>query len=281
MKNIEAIEKYIVYLIGECGLSVTLHPMEKDKLITFSSLMRFNTHDNSYCTLVKTKKCAHERCLAGQKRVLEKMRDVCEPFSGVCHAGVRERVYPLRNESEIIGFISVSGYYSETGSERIDRLSSELGFDKPTLVKSYNTLKPYDADRERLDALIYPLAGMLELAYIKEEKSKETESLMKRIERYVKQNYNTDLTVNDICKEFGCSRSYFSHTWSSLVGKSFREYLLDLRLDNAKRLLDLSSLNVTEIAFSVGFSDSNYFSSIFKKRHGVSPLAYRKRDKKA
>ena len=279
MKNIEAIEKYIVYLIRECGLSVTLHPMERDNLITFSSLMRFNTHDNLYCTLVKSKRCAHERCLAGQRRVLDKMRRVCEPFSGVCHAGVREYVYPLKNESEIIGFISVGGYSSAEGDVCIEKLSKELDYDKFTLEKAYRALKPYDEDKERLDTLITPLCKMLELAYIRDESATESESLITRIERYVKQNYNTDVTVDDICKTFGCSRSYFSHTWRSSVGKSFREYLLDLRLDNAERLLALSSLNVTEIAFSVGFLDSNYFSNLFKKRHGVSPLVYRKSQK--
>ena len=280
MNNIEAIEKYIVYLIGECGLSVTLHPMDRDNLITFSSLMRFNTHDNSYCTLVKSKKCAHERCLAGQRKVLDKVRNVCEPFSGVCHAGVREYVYPLKNESEIIGFISVSGYSSAGGERRMEILAAELNYDTFALKKAYRALKTYDEEKEKLDTLIYPLCQMLELAYIKEERHSESESLMIRIERYVKQNYNTDITVDDICKAFGCSRSHFSHTWRSAVGKSFRKYLVDLRLDNAERLLVLSSLNVTEIAFSVGFSDSNYFSNLFKRRHGMSPLAYRKREKK-
>ena len=102
------------------------------------------------------------------------------------------------------------------------------------------------------------------------------EKLMTRIVRYVKQNYTTDLSADEICKVFGCSRSYFSHTFKKETGKSLREYLIDIRLDNAKRLLALSGLNVTEIAFAVGFSDSNYFSNLFRKRFGMPPLAYRK-----
>ena len=52
--------------------------------------------------------------------------------------------------------------------------------------------------------------------------------------------------------------------------------MTDVRLENARRLLALSELNVTEIAFSIGLLNSNYFSSLFKERYGVSPLAYRK-----
>jgi AraC family L-rhamnose operon transcriptional activator RhaR/AraC family L-rhamnose operon regulatory protein RhaS len=54
------------------------------------------------------------------------------------------------------------------------------------------------------------------------------------------------------------------------------EYLIQLRLQNAMRLLRNSRLTVSQIAFEVGFNDSNYFTRQFSKRKGVSPLAYRK-----
>ena len=277
MREITDIENYLVYLISKCGLSVTLHPMENDSLITFSSLMRFNTHDNPYCALVKSKRCGHERCLAGQRRVFDKMCRECAPFSGVCHAGVFEYVYPLQGVGGIIGFISVSGYRAEGAQERISRLSSELGHNEAALLRAYTALKAGSEDKNEIDTLIYPLIHMLELAYRKETPGEE--NLHTRIIRYIGRNYSTDIKVEDICRVFGCSRSYFSHTFRPEVGKSFREYLIDLRLENAERLLTLSRMNVTEIAFSVGFSDSNYFSNLFKRRYGVSPLAYRKKER--
>lgn len=280
MTEMESIEKYIVYLIGECGLSVTLHPMEKDSLITFSSLMRFNTHDNSYCAHVKSNKCGNERCLLQQRKVFEKIHKEKQAFCGVCHAGVFEYVYPLRNANEVIGFISVSGYSDVKGEKCISRLLNELSYSKRSLNKAYGALKKQREERERVDTLLYPLCQMLELAYRKEENTEESESLTKRMIRYIKKNYSTDLKVEDICRSFGCSRSYFSHTFKKETGKGFREYLIDVRLENARRLLALSHLNVTEIAFAVGFLDSNYFSNLFKKRHGITPLAYRKQAKK-
>ena len=96
---------------------------------------------------------------------------------------------------------------------------------------------------------------------------------------YIQKNYSTPLNVEDICKHLGCSGSYFSHAFKRGAGLGFREYLINIRIENAKRLLTLSELNVTEIAFSVGFSDSNYFTSLFKKKSGISPLAYRKQTK--
>ena len=120
---------------------------------------------------------------------------------------------------------------------------------------------------------------MLELAYIKEKEKEGKEDLITEICRYVRQNYASDITTDTVCRKFYCSRSYISHTFKRDVGRSFRDYLAEIRIDNAKRLLKYSALSVREIAFSVGFSDQNYFSGVFKKITGKSPLAYRKNAK--
>ena len=67
-----------------------------------------------------------------------------------------------------------------------------------------------------------------------------------------------------------------STQFNKATAKSLREYINELRISDAKRLLKESSLSVTEIAFLIGFDSSNYFSEIFKKQVGISPLKYRK-----
>ena len=60
------------------------------------------------------------------------------------------------------------------------------------------------------------------------------------------------------------------------TGKSIINYLLDERLESAKMLIREGSLSLSDIAVETGFSDYNYFSRIFKKRVGVSPISYKK-----
>ena len=88
------------------------------------------------------------------------------------------------------------------------------------------------------------------------------------------------LTIEDVCKRYSCSRSHISHCFKKQTGYTFREYLTNVRLENAKSLLQYSGLTITEIAFSVGFNDSNYFSNVFKAQMGISPMKYRKSLKK-
>ena len=276
MDLIELIENYIVYLITECDLSVSLHPQGKETLITFSRLMRFNIHDNSYCTYIKSSPEARERCLIQQKKVFKKCTDHMDCFCGVCHAGVFEYVYPISNGESITGFISISGYSCEEGMRKLDAAVNDFGYSVETLSRCYSSLRAPLAQKRKLDTLVLPLVKMLELAYKNEEKPSSDNDRITSICRYVRQNYANDLTTEDICKEFYCSRSQFSHTFKKETGESFREYLIGVRLEHAKRLLKYSSLNVTEIALSVGFKDVNYFSNVFKKRVGASPMTYRK-----
>ena len=129
-----------------------------------------------------------------------------------------------------------------------------------------------------MDTLILPLCDMLELAYMKEKATAIVPNEpIEVVLNYIKRNHASKSTLEDICKHFGYSRSYISHVFKKRVGQSYREYLTKLRLEDAKILLKHSSLTVTEIALSVGFNDSTYFSNIFKAKIGVSPSAYRKK----
>lgn len=276
MYNLKQIESYILYLIKECGLSITLHPIEKENLISSSVLHRFNIHDNSYCACIKNANGGHQRCVLHQKKVFEKMVDTKDAFCGVCYAGVFEYVYPITNDRKIIGFISVSGYSCEQGSVRIPDLEKEYRYLGVELEKAYGTLRSDIPEKQKIDTLIIPLCNMIELAYLKCENVSNKKHPLDETVAYIRKNYATDLKSRDICERFNYSRSYLTHEFKSLTGKSFKEYLIDVRIENAKRLLGYSKLSVTEIAISVGFADASHFSNVFKIKVGKSPFAYRK-----
>ena len=72
------------------------------------------------------------------------------------------------------------------------------------------------------------------------------------------------------------SAHYFSDLFLRETGCSFSDYLINLRLDAAKRLLVDTNLNISEVAANVGYADSRYFSKLFAKKVGILPKEYRK-----
>lgn len=275
MYDFSAIIAYIEYLKQRCGLFVSIHPSpEKEHLIANSPLLVYNFHENSYCAFIKRDSNANRHCLECQEKVMSKC--VEGVFTGVCFAGVKERVYPISNGVEVIGFISVSGFKEANSKSYLHRVADKYGFGAADLAKMYDTLLSDMPSGAELDTLISPLCQMLELAYCKQTSFSSSLSFVEKIKLYIRQHRNEPITSADICRAFYCSRSFLSCQFNRETGLSIREYITELRITDAKSLLRKSTLSVTEIALLVGFANSNYFSQIFKKATGLSPLQYKK-----
>ena len=107
-------------------------------------------------------------------------------------------------------------------------------------------------------------------------RNRSTKSIVYKAEEYVRSNYaNEGLSLDDICEALGVSNSYFSTIFKKETGNSFVGYLTDYRMERASRLLIETNEKSYIIARSVGYTDPNYFSYVFKRKFGVSPSKYR------
>ena len=99
---------------------------------------------------------------------------------------------------------------------------------------------------------------------------------MAKAEAYVHEHYSDkDLSVESICDFLGISAAYFSTVFKRETGKTFINYLTDIRMDRAVHMLLDENEKTYVIAEAVGYSDPNYFSYAFKKKFGVSPSKYK------
>lgn len=98
-------------------------------------------------------------------------------------------------------------------------------------------------------------------------------------QQIMKTYMSENISLNSIAAEVGMSPSYFSSIFSREEGKTFVEYLTEIRMDKAKELLMCSSLKTSEIGYEVGYKDPHYFSYIFKKTQHCTPKEFRTRGK--
>ena len=96
------------------------------------------------------------------------------------------------------------------------------------------------------------------------------------IVEYINQNYKEDITLMLLSEKFFLSGAHLSKLFKSVTGFNYSEYLSNVRIKQGVDLLKNSDLNITEIAFSVGFNSSNHFCKSFKSVIGISPLKYKK-----
>ncbi len=96
------------------------------------------------------------------------------------------------------------------------------------------------------------------------------------VSKYIRENYDTHITLSDAAKMVYMERTYFSKKFKQLTGFGFQEFLTQTRIDAAQRLLKNSNLSIIEIAGRCGFSSSNYFGDVFRRLSGTSPSDFRK-----
>lgn len=99
--------------------------------------------------------------------------------------------------------------------------------------------------------------------------------LTSRAREFIKANYAKPITLEDVAREINVSPQYLSKLFKEETGENFIDYLTGLRIRIAKTLLEGDEGRVKEICYSIGYSDPNYFSRIFKKIVGTTPTEYR------
>lgn len=97
--------------------------------------------------------------------------------------------------------------------------------------------------------------------------------------KYIHQGLIEDLNLSDISNKVHLHPNYFSSLFKKEMGMTFQSYILKLKIQEAKRLLDYSDYSILDIALQLGFKAQSHFTSIFKEYEGCAPKEYRKKKK--
>ena len=109
------------------------------------------------------------------------------------------------------------------------------------------------------------------------EDASNSDSLINRVTAYLSQNYpDPSLSLNKAAQSVYVSPSYLSRIFKQKLNLSFTDYLVKLRMEEAKKLCKQKELKTAQIAAKVGYRDASYFTLCFKKYFGMTPGCYRK-----
>lgn len=101
------------------------------------------------------------------------------------------------------------------------------------------------------------------------------EQVIEVAQQYIKTHYHADLSLEKVASIVYLNPVYFSQLFKQKTGTGFKEYVIQLRLEQAKLLLHNPKLKLTEVAERIGYQDMRHFSQLFRKKYGMSPSEYR------
>ncbi len=98
---------------------------------------------------------------------------------------------------------------------------------------------------------------------------------IQKVKRYIDSNYSDRLSLDRLSRDFFINSTYLSRIFKEEADENLSDYILSVRMENAKRMLNTSDAKVQDISKQVGYVDYRHFCTVFKKVTGMTPLQYR------
>lgn len=181
-------------------------------------------------------------------------------------------------------FEQTVGYFVHFTGSAADEVMAKAGFNGTIVLRSvlpevkFVFKKLFDAHK-RCDQLLETSNLLNIIALLAKNDalvSSESEKRIRAEAEYINIHFSEKIDFDEMAKRCYLSRSRFTHIFTEIFGRPPTIYQLNQKLNNARELLVYSELSIGEITEQCGFSDQMYFSKIFKKTYGISPLKYRK-----
>ncbi|MDY6278143.1 MAG: AraC family transcriptional regulator [Bacteroidales bacterium] len=168
----------------------------------------------------------------------------------------------------------------------LKRAEQGLTFSLDTIIKVYATLDKLPSIRDPFDQVLYTFKILYDLSLATDSRvlasspmaqiapGPQSRRVMK-VREYISEHYASELSLEQLAGMVGMSPTAFSRFFKQRTGRTLMEYILDVRLGNAARMLVDTTTSISEICFACGFNNLSNFNRIFKKRRGYTPRDFR------
>jgi two-component system response regulator YesN len=146
---------------------------------------------------------------------------------------------------------------------------SSFDFSSTDLIRLQSELTPALFER-----LVTDFMQRVNLLIQQDADSETTKRLVKDIDTYLQEHFHEQINLEHLGVHVNRNPAYISRLYKIETGLNIKDRLKNLRISAARAMLEQGNVSVKEVAFSVGFSDPNYFSTVFKKETGLSATDY-------
>ncbi|MEJ7647054.1 MAG: AraC family transcriptional regulator [Chryseolinea sp.] len=107
------------------------------------------------------------------------------------------------------------------------------------------------------------------------DKKHHTDDEIKLAQEFIEKNYLEKITIDQLANKFAISRRNFERRFLKSTDNTVNEYVQRVKIEAAKRKLELNRRNISEVMCEVGYTDTKTFRDVFKKITGLTPVEYR------
>ncbi len=249
------------------GFRMSLHNAD------FEEIAAYPAHPTPFCAYVHSLPGEFQKCLECDRLGSQTALANGRAHSYHCRFGLTEVASPLYSFGILTGFLMMGQVQvgPRPSGEAIRKILPEEKF-REKLLASVPEIAPH-----MLSSYIRILTICAEYLTLSNALSVSNHDLGSMAKTFIGQNFQSKITLSDICKHLACSKSTLVNTFRKSYGTTVTAYLTDVRLAEAARLLGRHDYSLAQIAALCGFADQSYFCKVFSAKMGCAPGDYRRR----
>lgn len=246
---------------------------------TFRELAAYPEEIAPFCRVIRSDDAAKERCRQCDEHACEVASRRRSPYTYRCHAGLTESIVPLYINSILIGYLLFGHVFSyeshEKGWENIQKLCEGYDLDMNALKEA--CMERPVISEDYISSATHIMQAVASYLCLERMAVLKHENLPVQIDEYISRHYTEEICASSICRHFNIGKTYLYEISKQNYGAGIAEHIRVLRIEKAKTLLEENpEMHIDEIASRCGFSDYNYFITVFRKLVGIPPKQYRK-----
>lgn len=247
----------------------------------FQELVSYPDDRPEFCQLVRSCEAGSKGCTHCDENACRIAAKRTTAYIYRCHSGLTEAIMPLYVGKVLVGYLLFGHIFSydnfEEGWEVVKKSCSHYPIDLDKLKEACKNRpqlsQSYIKSAARVLHATASYLAMERMAFLKEE------SAATKLDTYLTENFTQPLNAETICKDLGLGRTKLYKLSQQLYGVGPSDHIRTLRIEKAKQLLEeYPNISIADVGQECGFTDYNYFISVFSKCAGISPAAYRKQN---
>ena len=232
------------------------------------------------CRFIRTAAAADAACRACDREACRQALRLRAPYVYRCHAGLTECVTPVFMGNVVIAYVAFGHLFCydsrEEGRRGIIEACRRYGVDPQRLGPLIDALP--DTEETYILSAAHILEAVASYLCLDRMIMLKQQALQVQIDEYIAAHFTEDISADSLCRHFSIGRTALYEFAQQNYGEGIARHIRNLRIDHARLLLATRpDLNISEVAHACGFSDYNYFITVFSRTVGVSPRKYRAR----
>jgi len=277
----EPLQSLLTVLTKESKISICIHDVSGiTNYESFNLPLNFQIHSKPFCNIAKSTTFGYQLCTSCKMRANRKASRELNLFFGYCPYGIFEFVKPVVMDGKLLCIIYLGNlsFDLQTTKNKIHKACKITKVCEQSLLDAVNDIHFAD----NFDFYIHYINVIDSYIKFLHEKSKfevpksKNHWAVSLLKNYIESNFNQNITLKGFSKLYFVNEKYIGRLFKKQMEITFHEYLNNIRIENAVKLLSETDDNIINIAYQCGFQNVTYFNRVFLKKTKMTPTKFRK-----